>query len=437
MKPSTRFAAFVLLSMLSASAAAQLVTGRFSTAFYAWEKYDSTDGSTSYLRAYQNIQLTVAQGNLSLHTYLQGAMNTNTPAGGNGYLRVFNLYLRWAHIFKALDLSLGRQTVFGGAGIGTIDGGQASLRLFREKVVLSLYGGGLVRPELTWPAWADYKHDYLFGGRVLVRPMSSLQVGLSYMNRHEQRDPYWALRARDTLFTAFPYYVTSTTDAVQLASADVSYSLGPRHSFYGRFDYDLHQEQASRAEVHARVGITARLAALGTFIHRVPRLDYNSIFWVFPVMSVNELEAGVEYAFTPALRAFARFADVAYTDDRSNRWTVGVNAPYGSISYAGSDGYAGQLQALNVQAVYPLAENTVIPAAAFSVASYRLSAAEEERDIALSLALGGTVRPSKYFSLDLQWQLMHNSIYQTDSRIFMKLNYWFAERLPFFGGEAK
>jgi hypothetical protein len=437
MKPSTRFAALLLLSVLPAFAAAQLVTGRFSTALYSWEKFDSTDGSTTYLRAFQNVQLNIAQGDVSLHTYLQGALNTNTPFGGSGYLRVFNLYLRWARIFKALDLSVGRQTIFGGVGNGTIDGAQGTLRLFREKVSLSLYGGGLVRPELTWPNWSDYKYDYLFGGRLLVRPVSSLQVGLSYMNRHEQRDPYWTVRARDTMFTAVPYYVTSYTDAAQIASADVSYLWGTRLSLYGRFDYDMHQEQTSRAELNARVGVTDRFAVLGTYIHRVPRIDFNSIFWVFPVMSVDELEGGVEYAFTPALRGFARIADVAYTDDRSHRWTIGLNALYGSISYAGSDGYAGQLQSLNLQAVYPIAENTVIPSAAFSVTSYRLSAEEEDRDLALSLALGGTVRTSKSFSFDVQWQLMHNKIYATDSRIFVKLNYWFAERLPFFGGEGK
>ena len=79
----------------------------------------------------------------------------------------------------------------------------------------------------------------------------------------------------------------------------------------------------------------------------------------------------------------------------------------------------------------------LIPSAAFSVASYRLSAEQEDRDLALSLALGGTVRTSKAFSFDVQWQLMHNKVYATDSRIFVKLNYWFAERLPFFGGEGK
>jgi hypothetical protein len=128
---------------------------------------------------------------------------------------------------------------------------------------------------------------------------------------------------------------------------------------------------------------------------------------------------------------------VSYTDDNSTRWTIGLNSRYGSVNYAGSDGYAGQLQSVNLQAVYPLAENTVIPSAAFSAASYRLSASETDRDVALSLALGGTIRPSKTFSFDVQWQLMHNKVYSTDSRIFVKLNYWFADRLPFFGGEGK
>ena len=437
MRPLTRFTASLVLLALAVPATAQLVSGRFTTAFYAWEKYDSSKTSSQYLRGFQNIQLNIAQGNLSLHTYLQGAVNVNSPFGDHGYLRVFNLYLRWANIFRAVDLSLGRQSIFAGAGNNTLDGLQAKLRLFKDAVGFTLYGGATVKPDLGGFRKDDYKQNYMVGGQVLVYPTSSLRLGLSYMNRHEQRDPYWTERVRDTMYAAIPYYISNYSEAYQYASADVSYMWGQRLSVYGRYDYDVNQEQTSRAEFSARVGVTNELALLGYYIHRVPRLDFSSIFWVFAVTSVDEIEGGVEYALSKTLRGFARFAKVWYTDDKSHRWTVGLNSTNASISYAGSDGYAGQLQALNLQGAYPMADNTVIPSVAFSLASYRLSREQEERDLALSIVLGGTIRPSKNFSFDAQWQLMHNKLYNTDSRFFVKLNYWFAERLPFFGQEGK
>jgi hypothetical protein len=431
----SRCAALIALLAMSVPASAQLVTGRFSTALYAWERQDTAKVGTTIWRAYQNVQLTVAQGDISVHTYLQGAMNASTPTGDLGYVRLFNLYVRWADIFKVADLSVGRQSVFAGVGNGTIDGAQAKVHLFRDKLAITAYGGATVAPELGW-ARTSLKDNYLVGGQVLARPLSSMRVGLSYMNRHEERDPYWTTRVRDTLFTALPYKIENASDKDQYGSADVSYNCGSRLSLYGRYDYDLNVKQTSRLQFDARYGLTSDLQVTGFFIHRVPRIDYSSIFWVFPLTTVDEIEGGLEYTLCEYVRAYGRFANVSYTDEKSHRWTLGINANYVSFSYAGSDGYAGQLQSFNAQGVYPFFDNTVMPSVGFSLVSYRLSPQESERDLAWALALGSTFRPSKTFSFDVQWQLLHNKVMEKDGRIMVKLNYWFAERLPFFGQEG-
>ena len=436
MNPLARCAAFLVLLALSAPATAQLVTGRFSTAFYAWEKYDTVKTSSTYWRAFQNVQLTVGQRNVSLHTYIQGAMNASSQFGDRGRLRVFNLYLRWADIFKAVDLSLGRQAIFAGVGNGTIDGLQAKLRLFGDALSVTAYGGATVVPELG-RVRSDFKDNSMMGAQVLLHPLSSLRLGLSYVNRHQERDPYWAVRVRDTSYAPVLFLVENPSEADQYASADAAYNWGSKLSLYGRFDYDLNLEKASRAEVSARVGLVPGLALTGFYIHRVPRIDYTSIFWVFPVTSVDEIEGGLEYSVSRYVRAFGRFANVAYTDDKSHRWTIGVNANYASLSYSGSDGYAGQLQSFSAQGAYPVFENTVIPTLGVSVVSYRLSSQQSDRDLAFSLAFGATFRPSRTFSFDAQWQMLHNKVTDGDGRLMVKLNYWFAERLPFFGQEGK
>jgi hypothetical protein len=67
--------------------------------------------------------------------------------------------------------------------------------------------------------------------------------------------------------------------------------------------------------------------------------------------------------------------------------------------------------------------------------SYRLSE-QDDRYTALSLVFGGTWRPLRAFSMDLQGQWLTNKIYARDLRGMVKLNYWFAERLSLFGQEA-
>ena len=114
--------AFALGAMVCPGASAQIVTGRLSTSFYTWEKFDTTDVSTVYLRGFQTVQLNVAQDDISLHTYLAGALMT--PNEG-ALTRFYNLYLRWANVGGAVDMNAGRQAIYAGVGNGTIDGAGA------------------------------------------------------------------------------------------------------------------------------------------------------------------------------------------------------------------------------------------------------------------------------------------------------------------------
>jgi hypothetical protein len=106
------------------------------------------------------------------------------------------------------------------------------------------------------------------------------------------------------------------------------------------------------------------------------------------------------------------------------------------VSYTGGSGYAGELTSFSLQGAYPLFNRMLVPTLGVSYASYRLSA-DADKDNALSLLLGATVRPSKNFSFDVQGQWMKNAIYDRDMRLQVKLMYWFAERLSLFSEEVQ
>ncbi len=436
---TTRFRRPTAVRMLLAGAlvamvcpgVSQVVTGRLSTSFYTWKKFDTTDVSTTYLRGFQTVQLNVAQDDISLHTYLTGALMTSD---GGGLTRFYNLYVRWANIGKAVDMNLGRQAIYAGVGTGTIDGFSAKLRLMDDRVTVLGYAGAA--PEPGYRGVHGNFHDNLsLGGQVVTTLVRDLRAGISYLNRKEERDPYWALRARDTSYIPVLYYVTFDPDAEELLGADVSYNYGTLVSVYGRYDHDLKNERASRVQTNVRVRVTPKISVTGDYIHRLPRVSYNSIFSAFVQNAVDEIEGGVEYEFTPLIRAFGRVASVKYSDDRSARWSLGVNSGYGSFSYAGGSGYAGELQSLSLQAMYPLANNTIVPSLGAAFASYKLSADQDAMN-AWSFLAGGSYRPSGSFSFDLQGQWLVNRIYAHDVRAFVKVNYWFRERLGLFEREV-
>lgn len=428
-----------LLLAWAGSAPAQLVHGRFTTSFYTFQRFDTAGSSLTYLRAFQSVQLSAAQNDFSVNTYLQGAVNGTNQFGDNGRVRFYNLYFRWANIGKLLDLSVGRQAVYAGVGNGTIDGLTARARMWDNQITVTGYGGSTVNDDFIGVR-KDWHDNLNLGGQVLTTLVPGARIGLSYMYRGEKRDEYLALRESqvgDSLKTylTLPFAVRSESNAEQLGGADVSWSYGRLLTVYGSYDYDFNYNETSRGQGSLRVNVTDALALTGDYTYRKPQIAFNSIFSVFTLNSTRLAEGGVEYGFTPLLRAFGKLGVVSYTDTTSMTWTVGVNSGYGSASYSGSTGYAGQLASFSVQGAYPLFDRMLVPSVGISWASYRLSA-EDPKNKAVSILAGATVRPTRNFSFDVQGQWMSNRLYANDMRLQVRLMYWFAERVSLFSQEV-
>ena len=425
------------------TAPAQLVNGRFTTSFYTFERFDTVGSSKTYVRAFQAVQLSAAQGDFSLQTYLLGAVNGTGEFGDNGRVRFYNLFARWSNIARVGELTLGRQAVYAGAGNGTIDGLSARVKFLDNMFTVRGYAGSVVNQDFTGirKNW----HDNLsFGGQVITTIVHDARIGLSYMNRRQEQDPYWTMRNRDSTFTPVPYYFSPLPENEELGSADVSYDVGEIATVYGRYDYDFNYRNTARGQGAVRVHATPALAFTGEYIYRKPHVSFNSIFSAFTLNSVSEIEGGVEYSMKPVFGnpggspclLFGKLGYVSYTDDKSLRWTLGVSMMYGSMSYSHGSGYAGDIHTFNLQASYPLLDRMLVPTVGLSLARYRLSAEVPAED-ALAILAGATVRPLKQFSFDIQGQWMSNKLYDRDMRLQVRLNYWFAERMSLFAQEVK
>lgn len=429
----------IILIVSASSTLAQLVNGRLTTSFYTLQRFDTVGSSKTYLRAYQTVQLSAAQGDFSLHTMLQGAMNGTNDFGDVGRIRFYNLYLTWANIGRALDLNFGRQALYAGVANGTIDGLLARARLWKNQITVTGFGGATVNSDFTGIR-KNIHDNYSIGGQVVTTALEGARVGISYMNRHEERDPYWALRNVDTTFAPRLVYISTDSPAEEYGSADVYYTYGSLFSVYGRYDYDFNLTRTSRGQGGARVNVTDALSLTADYVYRAPHIAYNSIFSVFTSNSTNEFEGGIDYSFNPMLHAFARLGRVTYTstlEDKSTRWTLGLNTGYGSFSYSGGNGYAGELQSVSLQGSYPCFGRMLIPTLGLTYASYRLDPElSTDRDNALSVLLGAIVRPSSSFSFDVQGQWLTNKILNHDMRLQVRLMYWFAQRLSIFKQEV-
>ncbi len=420
----------VLFCIISSEASGQFFQLRLVSSAYAWQRQDTVGQSSNHLFGYQTAQLSFAGEHLSFHTYMQGFNDFTGPLKNEGTVRFYDFYLKYSDLLDKIDLSLGRQTIFAGVGNGTIDGGVASIRLLDSRLKVLGYYGSLPSPEQKLEMIGDQKNNSMLGAQVIGTPTEYARVSLSYMHENLKPETYWAKRAYDSTYNVHDVEITPLATAEEYVSGDVNIEYNIV-SAYARSDYDMILDRLSRIQLFTRVKVTEPLSLTGEYIHREPRLSYNSIFWVFAYNTISEYELGAEYAICKDCQVFGKFGSVSYGDDNSNRITLGGSTKYTSVSFSWNTGYGGELAAFSVNAGYPLMNNKLTPTVMVGYAHYKLSSDAPTLD-ALSGALGVVYRPVPVFSLDTQAQWIKNKIYSNDVRLFVRGSYYFGERLNIF-----
>jgi hypothetical protein len=418
----------VVLLLSSSAAVGQLVNLRLMSSAYGWKQYDTVGTSKKLWRGFQSVMLDVGQGDFSLHGHFQGAVMLQKHLDELPDYRLFYGYAQWKNIAKVADLSLGRLPFFVGVGSGTIDGALTRFHFASNMLAMTFYGGANTPLDLTVKKWGPLKRDFTLGGQILLS-VKDFRLGASYMNRQRQRPGYWTVRP-DTLFNPSNVYVDPEQAREQYAGGDLSYSL-PKGSFYTRYDYNVDYKQTQRAQIGLHYYPTDEWAVSADYIHRAPRLPFNSFFAVFSVPTSEELEAGVDYTFVSSTRLFVRGAAVKYVDDQSFRYTVGVANDYASASYRGGTGYAGELNAVSVQGSCPLLDRKLIPTLGVSYTSYKLNVSDKTENT-IATALGLIARPLQMLSVDVQGQWLSNKVYKNDVRLYAGLNFWISHNLNLF-----
>lgn len=421
-----------VLLLLPVPSAAQLVNGRFITSAYSFEQFDTVDVSERYLRVNQAALIDVIEGDFGLYTYFLGAGTNYASVFGSTSFRAPYLYAQWRNLGGSIDLSLGRMPVWAGVRGTTIDGARTTFRFGRSGNKFTIYGGWNTPVDLRLSGWGSLDKNFVLGGQYLIVSIPDVRLGLSYFNRMHEVDPYTTQRP-DSFFNPISTVIEPPPTKEQLFGVDLSWQIdGGR--LYARYDYDLNYQSTSRWQAGISGSITPEIWFSGDFLYRKPYARYQSWFSVSPVNAIGEFEAGLDFLLLPRLRAFVRGAYVEYggfapeLDDNAFRYTVGVAHDYLQVTYRGTAGYAGELSSITVDAVYPLLDRMLIPSIGLSWQSYKLDELSSKED-ALAVVAGATVRPWQWISLDLQGQWLNTRVYESDVRVFARLNLWFSERL--------
>jgi len=411
----------IVLSLTLTSAYAQNLNGRFSSAIYSFERFDTANVSNTYMRAYEMLTLNLNKDNYSLRTYLNFESNLSKDLKDDPRLRFYNLYFEARKVLDVFTIKLGRQPIINMVAGGLFDGINIDYKKGNYKLT-GYYGGNVPayqKLELT-DSWSD---DFIAGGRFVTTALKDFRIGLSYINKNFKPQEYTATRLDEDM-NPIQVLIRNNSNAYQFASAEVAYDMPETFTVSTRFDYDLNFLQASKFEIYGTYDKPEKLDFNLYYNYRSPKIRYNSIFSVFDYGNTQEIEGGANYRLNKVFTITGKVANVTYSDENSQRITAGVISNYGSVTYRKNLGYAGEMDAVSIYTAYTFFEGLLTPSIGLSFINYKLTD-NADTDNLTTLLAGFNIRPYRTLSLDVQGQYLNNKIYKEDFRFFAKLNYWF------------
>lgn len=400
----------------------QNINGRFSSALYTFERFDTVNNSNTHARTYQTLYLTFGKDNFSLKSYLNLEGDVSESQSYDPRLRFYNLYVDVKDLFNVLYLKFGRQPLFNSIGGGTFDG--LTLGVKYKGFDVNGYYGGNVPAYQKFSFTDDLKNDFVAGGKITFYSMTNTRLALKYINKNFKNIRYVATRLDPDLETNPNYVIDNGSEQYEYVSAEISYDQPKVFRFDTRSDYDLNFNTVSKIEVSGRYEEIENLGISAYYNFREPRIRYNSIFSVFDFQNSQEIEIGGDYLICKTYKVIGKFGNVSYSDESSQRVSVGLSSPWGTLMARKTFGYAGELNSVSIYTARTICEGLFTPSLSLAYTNYKLSSDDETNDM-LTVLLGLNYRPIRTLSFDAQGQYLNNKIYNNDFRLLVKLNFWF------------
>ena len=400
----------------------QNLNGRFTSAVYSLERFDSVNSSSTYARTYQMLYLTFGKDNVFLRSYMNLEGDVSRSQTYDPRLRFYNLYVDVRDLFDVVYLKVGRQPLFSGIGGGIFDGMTLGFKYAGFDV--NGYYGGNVPAYQKLNFTDDLTNDFVAGGKITYYPDQNSRVALKYLNQSFKTVSYTTTRLTPDLETNPNYIIDNNSEQYQYLTAEGSYYEPKTISLNTKLDYDLNYNTLSEIEIDGRYEEIENLGIDAYYNFRQPKIRYNSIFSVFDFQNSQEIEIGADYAIDKIYKVIGKFGNVIYTDESSQRVSLGLSTPWGTLMGRKTFGYAGELNSVSAYTARSFFEGLITPSLSLAYTNYKLSSDDASNDM-FALLLGLNYRPWRTLSFDAQGQYLNNKIYKDDFRLLLKLNFWF------------
>ena len=412
---------FFLASGFLATTYSQSFNGRFSSSIYTFERIDTIGTAYTQARTFQMLTFNFGKDNIWLRSSFNLEYDVANTLIDDPRFRTYNLYVDVENLWQVVSLKLGRQPLYSSVAGGVFDGATLGFNYSGFRI-LGYYGAN-VPPYQAWEV-ADFSSDnFIAGGEFSVYALMDWRFTAKYINKNFPSQSYQAIRL-DPELNPINVLIENQSNQYEYLSGEVSYYKKKLYNINARYNYDLQYNTTSRVELSGRYENIKDLGLTLYYNYQEPMVRYNSIFSVFNFANTWEIEAGADYLIDNKYTVIGKFANVTYQDETSQRVTLGLKSPYGTLIARKNFGYAGEMDAISFYTAFATLEGLFTPSIGFSYTHYKLTPDDNYNEVT-SLLGGFNYRPLRMLSFDLQGQYLNNKIYQDDWRLFFKINYWF------------
>lgn len=402
---------------------AQNINGRISSSVYMYDRFYSTTESDFVARGFQTLNLNVNEGIFSLRSSMAFENFINTGTAGRS--RFYNLYLEARNLFKTATVKVGRQPLFMGLAASVFDGASIDVR-YKEFGLKGFYGGNVPayqKFELT----KNFSDDFIGGAELSTSIIPYTDFSVGYIHKNFMPQDYTTTRLDDNN-NPIALLIQQKSNQFRYMHARVLFDAGPQLNVNARYEYDLNYKTTSKVEFEANHRWQDKASFSIYYNYMDPKIRYNSIFSVFDFGNTSEIELGASYDFMDDYTVNARVGRVLFEDESSDRISLGVITPYGTLTYRKNLGIAGELDGISLYTARTYFDGLLTPSIGLSYSSYKLSDDDKKNDL-LTIMAGVNLRAIRWLSFDTQIQYLNNPIYKKDLRFLFKINYWFNTNL--------
>ncbi|RLD11365.1 hypothetical protein DRI50_10125 [candidate division KSB1 bacterium] len=374
---------------------------RNSVYSYATQKGNGSTETKTHTRLYQTLNVNAALGQLpNIQLHFAGRALTDlaqTDLEDIKRFKAYRLSVSGKGLFhNFLDFELGRQFLYPGVLLGSLDGLNLILKPWKY-LNWQIYGG--VESHLL-RAFKIYEPDEatVFGSRIKLNHLLNTNWHLIYLQKMYHSKTQWQI--------------------VGLNLAN--YSL-PNLTVLLQSHYDLVNSRLHRLYLSARYRFNRKLMFSGYVKQQYPQVYNTSYFEIFEVEKYLLAGFNAAYQLSNRFNVTAMVQGVQLDEGYGNRFIVTLGDANGSLGLIYETGDLGNQLGLLMDYRYEILHN-LMATISVDFSRYRFEK-RFDYDSQIANALGLSYRFSRHWNARLEYQWLTNTNFKYDQRILNHINF--------------